>query len=270
VLESNQVSARLGQSVASAGDVNGDGYADLGVGAPSNSSTGKVYVYHGSASGLIASANWSAVGEDIGNIFGFSVATAGDVNGDGFSDLAVGGPGYNGDTGKAYVYHGSPSGLSLTPDWSAVGEANGNFFGESVASAGDVNGDGYSDLAVGAPQHNNATGKAYVYNGSAGCTDSCLRVAEIRMWVDPSKVYGSVTVIDENGAAIPGAAVSAGWDLPGGRTKDQTKNTDASGSVTFRVNGGTGTYTITITDVALSGYTFDPDNSAILTKSITK
>jgi hypothetical protein len=202
------------------------------------------------------------------------VATAGDVNGDIYADLAVGAYGYNSQTnsqtGKAYVYHGSASGPSFTPDWSALGEAGCSSFGASVASTGDVNGDGYADLAVGAPCYNSGTGKAYVYYGSAGCTDSCLRVAEIRMWVDPSKVYASVKIIDENGAAIPGAAVSAHWDLPGGRTKDQTKNTDASGSVTFRVNGGAGTYTITITDVTLAGYTFDPDNSEILSNNITK
>jgi hypothetical protein len=51
---------------------------------------------------------------------------------------------------------------------------------------------------------------------------------------------------------------------------EQVKNTDASGSASFRVKGGSGTYTITVTDVALSGYTFDPDNSTILSKSITK
>jgi hypothetical protein len=136
-----------------------------------------------------------------------------------------------------------------------------------------VNGDGYADLAVGASRHNSDTGKAYVYHGSAilaGCTSGCLRVAEIEMRTDIKNIYATVTIRDENGAAIPRAAVTARWDLPGGSTLDQTKITDATGSASFNVKGRSGTYTITITDAVLAGYTFDPLNSTILSKSITK
>jgi hypothetical protein len=265
---------RFGWSVASAGDVDGDGYADLVVGAPSHSgSPGKVYVHHGSAGGLSLTTNWSEVGETNADQFGYSVASAGDVDGDGYADLGVGAPNHNSNTGKAYVYHGSAGGLSLTVNWSAVGEATNNIFGLSVALAGDVNGDGFSDLAVGAPYNNNVTGKAYVYHGSAlpsGCMISCLQVAAIGMRVDPSFVHASVTVRDENGAGVPRALVTAHWDLPGGGELKLTKKTNASGVASFRVSGGVGTYTITVTDIVLVGYTFDPANSAILSKSITK
>jgi hypothetical protein len=90
------------------------------------------------------------------------------------------------------------------------------------------------------------------------------------MRVDPSFVHASVTIKDENGAAVPRALVTAHWDLPGGGEQELTKKTNASGVASFRVSGGTGTYTITVTDIVLAGYTFDPDNSTILSKSITK
>lgn len=91
-------------------------------------------------------------GEATGSSFGAVVASAGDVNGDGFDDLAVGAPGFNGSTGKVYVFHGSASGVTSTaanPSFSVTGEAAANYFGETVEGAGDVNGDGYDDLAVG-------------------------------------------------------------------------------------------------------------------------
>ncbi len=157
----------FGYSVASAGDVNGDGFADVLVGAlVYNSGRGKAYVYHGSPAGLGLSPAWSAVGENGDDYFGISVASAGDVNGDGFADVLVGASGYNSSRGKAYVYHGSPAGLGLSPAWSAVGENSGDLFGYSVASAGDVNGDGFADVLVGAYSYNSYRGKAYVYHGS--------------------------------------------------------------------------------------------------------
>jgi hypothetical protein len=266
----------FGAWVAPAGDVNGDSYADLAIGATYyNSSTGKAYVFHGSASGLSASADWSAIGEAEENYFTWQLSSGGDLDGDGYDDLVIGAPGY--DTGnfvgKAYVYQGSAVGLSVNADWSATGEAEFNNFGESVTSAGDVNGDGYEDLAIGAPGINDFSGKAFVFHGSAipaGCTSNCLRVTAIRFRPDLSSLIAVVAIRDENGAAVPGAAVSVRWDLPGGGVLEQVKNTDASGSASFRVKGGSGTYTITITDAILAGYTFDPLNSTILSKSISK
>jgi hypothetical protein len=108
---------------------------------------------------LIAAPSWAAVGENAGDWFGYSVATAGDVNGDGYADLVVGAPSYDDYRGKAYVYHGSPAGLGHTPAWTAVGENAGDHFGYAVATAGDVNGDGYADLVVGAPSYDDYRGQ---------------------------------------------------------------------------------------------------------------
>ncbi len=131
---------------------------------------------------LLTSPAWTAEGVQATANFGYSVATAGDVNGDGFSDVIVGAwKCDNGHTneGGASVYLGSPNGLSLNASWTAEGEqANANF-GNSVASAGDVNGDGYSDVIVGAMGYAataNNRGRAFVYLGSASGLAANARV----------------------------------------------------------------------------------------------
>jgi hypothetical protein len=158
----------LGWAVATAGDVNGDGYSDLVVGAYNyDGGRGKVYLYPGSALGLTPPFDWTAAGEEAADSFGYAVATAGDVNGDGYSDVAVGAYGYDGGRGRAYVYHGSAAGLAESPAWSASGQNAGDRFGRAVMTAGDVNGDGYDDLVVGAWGYNNNTGRAYLFPGSS-------------------------------------------------------------------------------------------------------
>ncbi|MBX3054721.1 MAG: FG-GAP repeat protein, partial [Caldilineaceae bacterium] len=156
----------FGQSVAGAGDVNGDGYADVIVGAYGNSNfTGRVYLFPGGPSGLSASPAFTATGEGTGDYFGASVAGAGDVNGDGYADVIVGAYGYDSSTGRAYLFSGGPSGLSASPAFTATGEGANNTFGSSVAGAGDVNGDGYADVIVGAFGYNSYTGRAYAFHG---------------------------------------------------------------------------------------------------------
>jgi len=124
----------FGYSVASAGDVNGDGFDDVIVGTwRYTSNTGKAYLFQGSSTGLSTSADWTATGESSDNQFGRSVASAGDVNGDSFDDVIVGASNYNSVRGKAYLYYGSSSGLSISPDWNATGESDYNYYGESVA-----------------------------------------------------------------------------------------------------------------------------------------
>jgi hypothetical protein len=158
----------FGGSVATVGDVNGDGYSDVAVGAwGHNSNTGKAYVYLGGASGLSASASWTAVGEATDDRFGLA-STAGDVNGDGYSDVVVGAFGNTSFRGKAYLALGGASGLSATAVWTASGQAPNDEFGYSVATAGDVNADGYSDVVVGALGFSSTTGKAYLYHGGGG------------------------------------------------------------------------------------------------------
>ena len=143
----------FGSAVGSAGDINADGYADVVVGAwAHDSDRGKAYVYLGWDGGLGPTASWTATGEFYGDVFGNAVATAGDVNDDGFDDVLIGAPGwpwsYSG--GRAYLYLGSTAGLSTAPSWIASPYDASARFGEAVASAGDVNADGYDDIIVGA------------------------------------------------------------------------------------------------------------------------
>ena len=178
--ESNQASAQLGYSVGTAGDVNGDGYSDVIVGAVGydngETNEGRAFVYHGSATGLSLTAGWTAESDQAINEFGGSVGTAGDVNGDGYSDVIVGARGYdNGESneGRAFVYHGSATGLSLTAGWTAESDQAGADFGYSVGTVGtvgDVNTDGYSDVIIGAWVYDNGEsneGRTFVYHGSA-------------------------------------------------------------------------------------------------------
>ncbi|MGE5498488.1 MAG: FG-GAP-like repeat-containing protein, partial [Syntrophothermus sp.] len=174
-----QKEAYFGQRLASAGDVNGDGFGDVIIGANSydNGQTdeGKVYLYYGTASGLSATPAWTAEGNQESALFGHVVASAGDVNKDGYSDVIIAAPGYsNGQSGegRVFVYYGSASGLPANANWTGESNLADAYYGNSAASAGDVNNDGYSDIIVGAPYYSPSmfkpqTGRVYVYYGSA-------------------------------------------------------------------------------------------------------
>lgn len=182
MMEINQGNAKFGTSVSTAGDVNGDGYADLAVGAPyyddiGVQNEGRVFVYHGTANGLNPLPAWVGEGNQANALYGYSASTAGDVNGDGYADLIVGAPDYDGpftDGGAAFVYFGSAAGLSATADLVLHSDAAQADFGTAVSTAGDVNGDGYSDILVGAPAYDmpdpnwyKNEGAAFAYYGSA-------------------------------------------------------------------------------------------------------
>jgi hypothetical protein len=151
-------------------DVNGDGFADLAVSAAGAFGTGaRVHVYLGSARGRSTPPALSLPALEP-NTAGLEVvlANAGDVNGDGYGDLAVAYSWAAGARGQVHVYLGSAMGLSATPALSLTGPDSGDGrFGMSVAAAGDVNGDGYADLAVSAPRALFNTGRVHVYLGSA-------------------------------------------------------------------------------------------------------
>ena len=167
--------------VAAAGDVNGDGYADVAVGTPSWSVasaalSGKVSIFHGSASGLPANPSRELFPPNAAlfDRFGAAVATAGDVNGDGYADLIVGSPDANrdgiGQCGVAYVFHGGPGGLAEIASFVYRGPDVNGRVGAAVSTAGDVNADGYADVIVGAPQgrlNNVASGEVVVFFGSS-------------------------------------------------------------------------------------------------------
>ncbi|HEV2747846.1 MAG TPA: hypothetical protein VGW34_11180 [Allosphingosinicella sp.] len=199
-----------GVSVSSAGDVNGDGFADIILGADFGSDggtyAGQAYVIFGKASGfgtpdpagrrvidltgLTPAQGFIIQGDESFDLAGSSVSSAGDVNGDGLDDMIVGaryGGGGGGAAGEAYVIFGRTSGFGtadpagrkvvdltgLSADLGVViqGDAGGDEAGSSVSSAGDVNGDGFADLIVGAPLGDDGgvnAGEAYLIFGRAG------------------------------------------------------------------------------------------------------
>ncbi|HMG46261.1 MAG TPA: hypothetical protein VK614_02210 [Allosphingosinicella sp.] len=193
IIQGDAAGDRAGYSVSSAGDINGDGFDDFIVGAPrgndGGTQAGEAYVIFGRASpfGTIDLTNLGSAGFVIQGDFdndyaGYSVSTAGDVNGDGFDDLIVGA--FRGDdggstnAGKAYVIFGKASGFGTidlaslgTAGFTIQGDANYDTAGFSVASAGDVNGDGFDDVIVGAPRGDDGgfnAGEAYVIFGKSG------------------------------------------------------------------------------------------------------
>ncbi|MGG7660907.1 FG-GAP-like repeat-containing protein [Dyadobacter sp. BHUBP1] len=175
-LESNQIDGWFGTAVASAGDVNGDGYSDILVGCYTfdNGQTdeGHVFVYHGGAEGIGTNGSVTLSGSVTDALIGYSVASAGDVNSDGFDDVIVGAPefDFNGTTGgAALVYYGSMDGIQLGNQIMLSKNQPDSYFGTSVAGAGDINGDGYGDILVGADNYTNgqtSEGAAFIYFGS--------------------------------------------------------------------------------------------------------
>jgi uncharacterized protein (TIGR03382 family) len=159
--ESNQPSVRLGESLAGVGDLDGDGYDDFVLGAPYASSAGFVLLFLGGPTGPGSAPDPPIEGGPSDGL-GAWLAPAGDVNGDGAPDLAAGGSG-----GTASVFAGGPGGVDPVPLWTVSGTPWS--FGV-VLGPGDLDGDGYDDLVVGAPLESSvydAEGAVYVYPGSA-------------------------------------------------------------------------------------------------------
>lgn len=168
-----------GRSVAPAGDLNGDGHADLLVGAPfadgQATNTGAAYLVLGPVSGDVdlSQADARIYGETAYDRAGWPVGLAGDVNGDGHSDVLIGAQREDTggtDAGAAYLVLGPPSGTLSLADADAilVGVGAGDYAGVSVSTAGDIDADGYADVIVGAYLNDDGgrdAGAAYLVRG---------------------------------------------------------------------------------------------------------
>jgi hypothetical protein len=145
----------FGSGLAGVGDVNGDGYDDVIIGAPNYTqrfqSEGAVFLYHGGPQGLQPGPAWAAYGGARDAWLGFLLSRTGDVNGDRYADILVGAAGWKGHGpggGRARLYLGGPRGPSADPAWTMIGDQPASSFGYSSGGVGDVNGDGFDDIVV--------------------------------------------------------------------------------------------------------------------------
>lgn len=166
----------FGSALGSAGDVNKDGFADVMIGAPwadhYDLNEGMVFAFHGSPNGLRRRPDCRIESNRPFATLGYALAGVGDLNGDGYADVAIGAPeaarGIH-SQGAVAVFHGSPRGLIRRPVWTAEGDSASLRFGNRVAGAGDVDGDGCRDLLVcasGEIPYKQKVGRVYLFYGS--------------------------------------------------------------------------------------------------------
>ncbi len=202
--------------IAGLGDVDGDGYGDIVVGAH-----GSATVYYGNATG-VASTRSTLVTGVAGDNFGGTVAAAGDVNGDGFADLAVGASWTNSQRGQVFVYLGGASGVSTTPvaTLGALVLANA-LFGDRIVAT-DLNGDGRSDVIVSAPGAFTNAGLVVAFMGSATGVNTTAPVYYSSPDGAGSHFGAELAVGDSNGDGyadlVAGSSLSRAFLYRGGAT----------------------------------------------------
>ncbi len=259
-----------GRSVSNAGDVNGDGFDDLLIGAftadasgNAKSNAGESYVIFGGAPlsttidlASLGTAGITLFGADAGDLSGYSVSSAGDVNGDGFDDLLIGA--YRADAsgnaksyaGDSYVIFGGAS-LPTTIDLANLGTAGITIFGAGASdysgrsvSAGDVNGDGFDDLLIGA-SFADASSNA---KGSAGDSYVIFGGASLPTTIDLASLgTAGITIFGADAVDQSGRSVSSAGDvngdgfddlLIGAPTADASGNTKSNAGDSYVIFGG--------------------------------
>ncbi len=298
-----QTNGLAGASVAGGGDIDGDGFADLIIGEP-GSGAGRVFVVQGGANlsspqigqsftpnvplEFLNDANQTSgtdtegfeiIGESANAALGTSVAHAGDFDGDGQADFIIGAPGGSGDAGSAYVIFDASAAwsgqlqlanLEANQGVKLVGFEADSEFGYSVAGAGDINGDGFADVIVGAksadPGGQFTAGQAFVVFGSAAYAGSAGQAAQV---VDVSTLDGTNGFVlnginggtasspsgDQAGysVAMVGDVDGDGYDdmLIGANLADAAGNTNAGQA--YLVYGGAGGFAASLDLQALDG-----------------
>jgi hypothetical protein len=162
--------------MASLGDVNSDGYDDVAISADGRN---RVYVFYGPQTGAVTYADADVeITLSTGGQLGYDIANAGDTNNDGYTDLVVSDPYANSNAGAVYIVHGPlTTDVDLTTTYGALltGETASDYAGMSVAGIGDIDGDSYDDVLVGAPYYDGRTtntGAAYIVRGNLSGTAS--------------------------------------------------------------------------------------------------
>jgi len=217
--EGGEEGALLGWSVGTAGDTNGDGYADVIVGAYREDVTwlddGAARVWLGGPDGLADAPVWTATSAQAGAAFGWSVAGAGDTDGDGLSDVIVGAYLHDQgaiDEGRVSVYLGCGTVGSGDPSWTATAGPNGIVFGETVAYAGDVDGDGTSDVLVGDPLANfgvGGEGRVDLFRGAEGGPDGSPDWSTVGPHADAGWGRAIASACDVNGDGYDDVVIGA-------------------------------------------------------------
>ncbi len=184
MLEGTGLTVTEESQVRPAGDIDNDGFADVLVSSPafylpSTRAAGAMYVFYGTPSGLQAKPDQILFGREVDGRFGISIDGLGDLDKDGYTDVIVGSDGVDHDRGRVQIFMGGPRGLDETPSWTWDGENQGDRFGHAVTGAGDLNGDGWLDFAIGAPSAvaGDSRGKVYVFNGKPSLDD--VRVSKV-------------------------------------------------------------------------------------------
>ena len=261
-------SGYLGWSVSTAGDINGDNLTDLVLGAPdANADKGTAYVIFGNRGGFSSSFNLNTLNGTNGFIvpgvtpsghLGWSVSTAGDINGDNLTDLVLGAYGVTSNSGAAYVIFGSRgkftasfslNTLNGTNGFTVPGIASSGRLGVSVRTAGDINGDNITDLILEAPNANANKGTAYVIFGSRGKFTSSFSLS---------------TLNGANGFTVPGiglddwlgVSVNTAGDINGDNITDLSLgawNAGAGNGTAYVIFGSRGKFTSSFSLSTLNG-----------------